>query len=38
MHHDPNDGEVAGRRVKNIALGRALGRVGFWRRLWGRGC
>jgi hypothetical protein len=22
------------RRVKNIILGRALGRVGFWRWLW----
>ena len=24
----------AGRRAKNIAVGRALGRAGFWRRLW----
>ena len=24
----------AGRRAKNIALGRALGRAGVWRRLW----
>jgi len=24
----------AARRVKNIAVGRALGRAGFWRRLW----
>ena len=24
----------AGRRAKNIILGRALGRVGVWRRLW----
>lgn len=24
----------AGRRAKNIALGRALGKAGFWRRLW----
>ena len=23
-----------GRRAKNVALGRALGRAGFWRRLW----
>lgn len=22
------------RRAKNIVVGRALGRVGFWRRLW----
>jgi hypothetical protein len=22
------------RRAKNVAVGRALGRVGFWRRLW----
>jgi hypothetical protein len=22
------------RRVKNVALGRALGRAGLWRRLW----
>ena len=22
------------RRAKNIALGRALGRAGFWARLW----
>ena len=24
----------AGRRVKNVTLGRALGRAGVWRRLW----
>jgi len=24
----------AGRRVKNIALGKAIGRAGGWRRLW----
>jgi hypothetical protein len=23
-----------GPRAKNIAVGRTLGRVGFWRRLW----
>ena len=23
-----------GRRAKNIAVGRALGRAGFWRSLW----
>jgi hypothetical protein len=23
-----------GRRAKNKLLGRALGRAGFWRRLW----
>lgn len=23
-----------GRRAKNIALGRLLGRMGVWRRLW----
>lgn len=23
-----------GRRVKNIAVGRALGGAGFWRSLW----
>jgi hypothetical protein len=23
-----------GRRTKNIAVGRALGRAGFWSRLW----
>jgi hypothetical protein len=22
------------RRLKNIAVGRLLGRMGFWRRLW----
>jgi len=22
------------RRAKNIAVGRTLGRAGFWRRLW----
>jgi hypothetical protein len=26
-------GRVA-RRAKNVAVGRTLGRVGFWRRLW----
>lgn len=25
---------TAGRRVKNIVVGRALARLGFWRRLW----
>ena len=24
----------AGRRAKNVVVGRALGRAGFWRRLW----
>lgn len=24
----------AGRRAKNIAVGRALGRAGVWRNLW----
>jgi hypothetical protein len=24
----------AGRRAKNIVVGRALGRAGVWRRLW----
>jgi hypothetical protein len=24
----------AGQRAKNIAIGRALGRAGVWRRLW----
>lgn len=24
----------AGRRAKNVAIGRALGRAGFWSRLW----
>ena len=24
-----------GHRILNIAKGRALGRLGFWRRLWG---
>lgn len=24
----------AGRRAKNIVIGRALGRAGFWSRLW----
>jgi hypothetical protein len=24
----------AGRRAKNVAIGRALGRSGFWSRLW----
>jgi hypothetical protein len=24
----------AGRRAKNLAVGRLLGRAGFWRRLW----
>jgi hypothetical protein len=24
----------AGRRAKNILIGRALGRAGLWRRLW----
>jgi hypothetical protein len=24
----------AGRRAKNIAVGRALGKAGFWSRLW----
>jgi hypothetical protein len=23
-----------GRRVKNVTVGRALGRAGFWKRLW----
>jgi hypothetical protein len=27
----------AGRRVKNIVVGRSLARAGFWRRLWGGG-
>lgn len=25
-----------GNRAKNVAVGRGLARVGFWRRLWGR--
>jgi hypothetical protein len=25
---------TAGRRVKNIAMGRVLAKAGFWRRLW----
>jgi len=29
------DSKRAGRRVKNIAVGRVLARGGFWRRLWG---
>lgn len=29
------DSKQAGRRVKNIAVGRLLGRAGVWRRLWG---
>ena len=24
----------AGRRAKNLIVGRALGRAGLWRRLW----
>jgi hypothetical protein len=24
----------AGRRAKNIVVGRALGRAGIWRRVW----
>ena len=24
----------AGRRAKNVVVGRALGRAGIWRRLW----
>jgi hypothetical protein len=24
----------AGRRAKNVAISRALGRAGFWSRLW----
>jgi hypothetical protein len=24
----------AGRRAKNVVIGRALGRAGVWRRLW----
>jgi hypothetical protein len=24
----------APRRVKNIVVGRTLGKIGFWRRLW----
>lgn len=31
-----NPARVA-RRAKNVALGRALGRAGVWRRLWGGG-
>lgn len=31
------DPRRAGRRVKNIVVGRALARAGFWRRLWGGG-
>lgn len=26
--------KATGRRAKNIALGRLLGRLGVWRRLW----
>ena len=28
--------ERVARRAKNVLLGRALGRAGVWRRLWGR--
>ncbi|MGB2695173.1 MAG: hypothetical protein WBD55_08305 [Dehalococcoidia bacterium] len=28
------DPKRIGRRTKNKLLGRALGRAGFWRRLW----
>lgn len=28
------DPKRIGRRAKNKLLGRALGRAGFWRRLW----
>lgn len=24
----------AGKRAKNVAVGRALGRAGVWRRMW----
>lgn len=24
------------RRAKNITIGRALGKAGFWRQLWGK--
>ncbi len=26
--------DYAGRRAKNIIVGRALGKAGVWRRLW----
>jgi len=29
------DGKRAGRRAKNIAVGRALARGAVWRKLWG---
>lgn len=29
------DPKKAGRRAKNIAVGRGLARGGFWNRLWG---
>lgn len=29
------DSRRAGRRVKNLALGRMMARGGFWRWLWG---
>ncbi len=29
-----SDPKRAPRRLKNITIGRALGRAGFWARLW----
>ncbi len=29
-----SDPERANRRLRNIMVGRALGRAGVWRRLW----
>lgn len=29
------DPRHAARRVKNVVVGRALGRIGFWRWIWG---
>jgi hypothetical protein len=31
------DSRRAGRRVKNVVVGRVLARGGFWRKLWGGG-
>jgi hypothetical protein len=32
---ETGDPSYAGRRVRNILIGRALARAGAWRRLWG---
>jgi hypothetical protein len=34
---ETGDPSYAGRRVRNILVGRALGKIGFWRALWGGG-